>query len=279
MAQDPRDIVSIFPRIRVGGLPVATLNRKETAQLTIEAALSRRALGLPCLFFTTTNGQVVSLCASRPETKELFEAADLISPDGMSIVLASRLFSTQSLPERVATTDAFHDAAVVAQSRDASFFLLGGTDQSNALAAETVRALYPGLNICGRRSGYFQKNEETDVLDQINESQPDVLWVGLGVPAQQEFICKNMKRLTSVGVAKTCGGLFDFLSGKNQRAPEWMQDAGLEWACRMLSEPRRLGWRYLTTNPHAVYVMVRESTEGVPDGIIRRTVNQPAQAI
>ena len=99
----------------------------------------------------------------------------------------------------------------------------------------------------------------TEVLDEINTLAPDILWLGLGVPAEQKFVRDFGDRLTNVGVIKTSGGLFDHLSGKNPRAPRWLQRAGFEWLWRMLVEPRRLFWRYLTTNPRAFYCILRYS--------------------
>lgn len=246
-----------FPRVIVGGLPVAVLDRQSTARLTIAAALFRRGSGRPCAFFTTTNGQVVSLCASQPEVKRLFERADLISADGMSVVFASRLGPGRGLPERVATTDAFHDAARLAQEQGMSFYFFGATEEVNARAVERAREIHPGLKFVGRRNGYFRPEEEGEIVDEINAAAPDVLWVGLGVPRQQHFVLKNLDRLTSVGVAKSCGGLFDFLAGRTRRAPRWMQRAGLEWVFRAWEEPGRLAARYLTTNPHAAYWLLR----------------------
>ena len=85
------------------------------------------------------------------------------------------------------------------------------------------------------------------------------LWVALGVPYEQAFVAEFSPRLTKVGVIKTCGGLFNFLSGSRARAPEWMQNAGLEWAWRIWLEPRRMFWRYLTTNPRALYLLFNQS--------------------
>ena len=191
-----------FPRVIVGGLPVAVLDRKRTARLTVATALSRRGSGRPCAFFTTTNGQVVSLCASRADVKRMFERADLISADGMSVVLASRLGPGPHLPERVATTDAFHDVARLASRAAISFYFLGASEEANRLAVARVRETYPGVKIAGRHHGYFAPAEEPAIVDAINAAAPDVLWVGLGVPSQQRFVLGNLARLTSVGVAK-----------------------------------------------------------------------------
>lgn len=258
-----------FARVAIGGLPVAALDRAATADLTIRAALARRGTNQPCLFFTTVNGQVVSLCASRPDIKTLFYQADLISADGMSVVFASRLGSPVRLPERVATTDAFHDAARLARDADASFFFLGATEDVNVRSVTKARELYPGLRIVGRRNGYFQRHEESQIVDLINKAAPDILWVGLGVPQQQQFVLANRHRLTNVGVAKSCGGLFDFLAGRAKRAPHHMQMMGLEWLYRVWLEPKRLAWRYLTTNPHALYLLLLVPGQDVPHGAIK----------
>lgn len=258
-----------FPRVSIGGLPVAVLDREQTARLTISAALARRGSDRPCLFFTTANGQGISLCASNANVRALFQQADLISADGMSVVFASRLLrGGQTLPERVATTDAFHDAARVAERTGATFYLFGANEEVNSKAVARARQLYPDLKIVGNRHGYFSPEEEPAIVDEINERAPDVLWIGLGVPHQQRFVCNNRRKLTSVGLAKTCGGLFDFLAGKNKRAPAWAQAAGLEWAFRASQEPTRLVWRYVKTNPHAAYFMLFRSGDFADEGFV-----------
>jgi exopolysaccharide biosynthesis WecB/TagA/CpsF family protein len=246
----------------VGGLAVSRLDRRQSARVTIEAALARRGRDGPCLFFTTVNGQVASLCASDLAVRRLYLEADLIHPDGMSVVFASRLLCRPALRERVATTDVFHDIAEVAQERGARFYFLGANEESNRAAVERVASLYPRLEVVGRRNGYFTAAEEDGVVAAIDAAAPDVLWVGMGVPRQQAFIVRHRARLRRVGVAKTCGGLFDFLAGKSRRAPGWMQAGGLEWLHRLLQDPRRLAWRYLTTNPHAFYVLLTRSGAG-----------------
>ncbi len=257
-----------FQRVSIGGLPVAVLDRDQTARLTISAALARRGVERPCLFFTTANGQGISLCASNSNVRSLFQQADLISADGMSVVFASRVLSGPTLPERVATTDAFHDAALVAEKTGATFYLFGADEEVNAKATARARQLYPKLNIVGNRHGYFTPEEEPAIIDDINARAPDVLWIGLGVPHQQRFVCNNRRKLTSVGLAKTCGGLFDFLAGKNKRAPDWAQAAGLEWAFRASQEPTRLAWRYVKTNPHAAYFMLFRSGDFADEGFV-----------
>jgi len=244
------------PVATIGGLPIAVIERARSAELMIDVALARRDTAQRPLIFTSANGQVLSLCASEPRIRDLFLAADLIHADGMPMVLVSRLFHQTPLPERVATTDLFHDAAVIGQRRGARMFFLGAAKSVVDQAVLRARALYPQLDIVGHSCGYMRREgDEERIIETINNARPDILWLGLGVPAEQEFAVRNRDRLHGVGLIKTSGGLFDFLSGKNSRAPAWMQRAGLEWAYRIYLEPRRLAGRYLMTNPHALFLL------------------------
>src|SRR4051794_28505815 len=100
-----------IPVTWLGGLPIAVIDRTRSAEFMINAAIARRGLGGMPLYITSANGQVLSMCANEEETHALFAAADLIHADGAPLVFASRLTPGQTLPERVATTDLFHDVA------------------------------------------------------------------------------------------------------------------------------------------------------------------------
>lgn len=245
------------PTATIGGLPVAVIDRRRSAALMIDVALARRGKARPPLIFTSANGQVLSLCANEPRIRDLFLGTDLIHADGMPMVFASRLFHRTPLPERVATTDVFHDAAKIGQQRGARMFFLGAAKTIVDQAVRSAKSLYPQLDIVGHSCGYLRREgDEERIIETINKAQPDILWLGLGVPREQEFALRNRDRLPNVGLIKTSGGLFDFMSGKNSRAPDWMQNAGLEWVYRIYLEPRRLMGRYLMTNPHAIYLLL-----------------------
>lgn len=245
------------PVVTIGGLPIAVIDRASSAELMVDVALARRGTAQPPLIFTSANGQVLSLCDRDARVRDLFLQSDLIHADGMPLVFVSRLFHKTPLPERVATTDLIHDAAAVAQRRGARFYFLGATKAVVNQAVQRAKALHPQLDIVGYNSGYLRREgDEERVIAEINRAQPDILWLGLGAPAEQDFAVRNRDRLHGVGLIKTSGGLFDFLSGKNSRAPAWMQRAGMEWAYRIYLEPRRLAGRYLMTNPHALFLLL-----------------------
>ncbi|ABD05721.1 glycosyl transferase, WecB/TagA/CpsF family [Rhodopseudomonas palustris HaA2] len=252
-----RDRFSQWKRNIIGGLPIVVADRAETATAMVDEALKRRGLWRYPAYMTSTNGEVTYRCAVDPSEHAMFLQADAIHADGMPHVFVSRFKCDVPLPERVATTDLFHDVAREAGARGATMFMLGADETSNQRAAEWVATNYPEVRLVGRRNGYFADDaEEIAACRQIAELAPDILWISMGVPREQLFIGRHRHRLTTVGVIKTSGGLFDFLSGSKPRAPLWMQRVGLEWLWRMALEPRRLGMRYLRTNPYAMYLLL-----------------------
>jgi exopolysaccharide biosynthesis WecB/TagA/CpsF family protein len=247
------------PVSTVGGLPIAVISRADCARLMVDLAAARRNEGRPALVFTSANGHVLSMCEASGDIRALFLGCDLINADGMPLVFASQWLSDRKLPERVATTDLVYEVAKIAQERGASFYLLGGAAGVAEQAAGQLRLRHPRLKIAGYRHGYFSADEEAEVVAAVNAARPDILWLGFGVPAEQQFALRHREHLRGVGVIKTAGGLFDFLSGKNRRAPQWMQAAGLEWAFRIYLEPRRLLGRYMRTNPHALFLLLTKT--------------------
>src|SRR5487761_2223902 len=246
------------PRITLGGLRLAVLDLEQTANFMVDMVFPKRKVDRP-LYLTSANGEVLARCSTEPMTDRLFRAADLINADGQPLVTVSRLNSSTPLPERVATTDLFHVVARKAEASGLTFYMLGADEDENAAAVANVRRMYPGLRIVGQCHGYLRGDALRAKVDEINGLAPDYLWVALGVPYEQAFVAEFTPRLFNVGVIKTSGGLFNFLSGSRPRAPQWMQEVGLEWAWRIWLEPRRLFWRYLTTNPRALYLLFNKS--------------------
>ncbi|MGH6877701.1 MAG: WecB/TagA/CpsF family glycosyltransferase, partial [Rhizomicrobium sp.] len=175
------------------------------------------------------------------------------------LVLLARLLASPAIPERSPVTDFFHDAAFAASQRGLRFFLLGATEENSAACADIMRARYPGLTIAGRHHGYFRPEEEAAICAEIDAARADVVWVGLGIPLEQAFCVRNRHRIRA-GWLIAAGGCFNYVSGHYGRAPRWMQRTGLEWLYRVWCEPRRLFWRYATTNPHALYLLLTRTS-------------------
>lgn len=247
-----------FPIVRVGGFSTASITRAGLAAVMVRDCLQARQKGnlwTPRVVLSS-NGQGIALAGQDPAFSAVMEQADIIHADGMPVVFGSRL-TRYPLPERIATTDFFNDAAQVAEAHGLRFYILGAKDAQNRSAVEAIRRMYPKVQIVGRRDGYFGADQDDAVCEEIRNSGADVLWVALGKPRQEFWAVQNREKLKGVGWIKTCGGLYAFLAGDAPRAPVWMQKVGLEWLYRALQEPGRLGWRYLATNPYALYRILR----------------------
>lgn len=243
----------------IGGVPVSRFTAAQWCDLMIADWQRKKMKNVAPKVVTTVNGQVISLFSQDSFYRDALLETDHIAADGMSVVFASRLATETPLPERVATTDWFHAAAKMASRHGMRFFLLGATPQMNARAVRRIRKLYPFLRLAGARHGYFDRREIEQVAGEIAATKPDVLWIGTGNP-EQLFLAHRFKVLIpELTWIRTCGGLFDFLSGTRSRAPKAVQMVGMEWAYRMALEPQRLGWRYATTNVTAAVAMARDS--------------------
>lgn len=253
------------PQVLVGHFPTISCTRTELANLMAKECSQAREQGdswLPKLVFSS-NGQGVALAGRSPEFMNVMLQADVVHADGMPVVFASKMTSAP-LPERIPTTDFFHDAARAAEENGLRFFMLGASEEQNDAAVAAIRDRYPELEIAGSHHGYFGADQDEAVCEIIRESKADVVWVALGKPRQEEWCLRNRERLRGVGWLKTCGGLYAFLAGDAPRAPELMQKAGLEWLFRMVHDPKRLVGRYLWTNPYALYRLVRYTRKGRP---------------
>ncbi|MHA6690293.1 WecB/TagA/CpsF family glycosyltransferase [Devosia sp. A449] len=251
----PRRVYPRIDTVSVGGLPVARLDRAATAAMLVSLATNYRRRDRPWIA-TSVNGQVLSEAARRTGLREAMLFADIISCDGQPLVLASASVAGAALPERVATTDLFHDIADLAQHQPASMYFLGASVAENAKAVANIRVAYPHLRIVGAAHGYRDHGGWIRQVREINRLGPDIVWLALGVPREQEFYMRFAHAMPRVGLIKTSGGLFNFLSASANRAPQWMQDKGLEWVYRLGQDPKRLMLRYLTTGPHAALLML-----------------------
>ncbi|WP_242122702.1 WecB/TagA/CpsF family glycosyltransferase [Sphingobium sp. Sx8-8] len=238
----------------VGGVPVSTLSLDALIQkMLIEAPLRRSLDQRPLLIFDC-NGQGLSLNATDPAFQANLAQADLIHADGQIIVAASRWLGGPAIADRSSTTDMFIDSLKPAAEAGVSYYLLGGEEKVNAQCARDIVSTAPGLQVAGRRNGFWKPEEEDAVIDAINAAAPDVLWVGTGKPREQAFCVRNRDRIKA-GWIVSCGGLFNYITGDYPRAPLWMQKSGFEWLHRMATRPRELAWRYITTNPHALWLI------------------------
>ena len=164
--------------------------------------------------------------------------ADLSLPDGHGIIWALKCLGTP-VQERVTGIDFLEQVCRSAASEGIALYLLGSTDSSVSGAARNLEVKYPGLKVAGCRNGYFKKEDIASIVKDINISGARILFVGLGIPMQEEWIYENMENLEHI-CAVGVGGAFDVISGQLRRAPKCYQKFGMEWLFRLFQEP----WRF-----------------------------------
>ena len=132
---------------------------------------------------------------------------------------------------------------------DIGTFFFGATDETLQNLYNVLISTYPGIQIAGMYSPPFrQMTEEEDkaIIDRINETRPDFVWVGLGAPKQEKWMALHQGKIKGLMIGVGAG--FDYHAGNIQRAPEWMQKKNLEWVYRLMQDPKRLFKRYWHTN-------------------------------
>ena len=195
--------------------------------------------------FTNTHITVLRLTDS--EFRRCTESVDHFVPDSMPLTWCVNLAAGKTvMPDRVYGPEFMNRCLRNSPAHVRHYFLGASEDCLADLIKETTR-LNPQLNICGSHHGYFTQEEWPRVLEQINASGPDVIWVGLGTPKQQEFSSWAKDKVRQ-GWLLNVGFAFDVNAGRKSDAPKWMQSVGLTWLYRLASEPKRLGPRYAKFN-------------------------------
>jgi N-acetylglucosaminyldiphosphoundecaprenol N-acetyl-beta-D-mannosaminyltransferase len=232
----------LFERWRA--VPVA-IRRQELLDvpvdpLTMEEALERIEAfiqsGAPHHIFTADASGIMCV-QDDPELRAIVQQADLVTPDGAGVIIASS-FRGARLPERVSGVDLVDRISALAARNGFRLYLFGAGDEVAEAAASVLTSRYPGLQIAGTHHGFFSHEEEDALVAEIAATQPDVLFVALGIPKQEKFIRAHFHTL-GASVMVGVGGSFDVIAGVLHRAPRWMQRAGLEWLYRLAQEPAR----------------------------------------
>lgn len=244
--------------------------------VTFQGALDRLielAKGDKPAYAVTANVDHVVRLHRRPELMHLYGEADLVVADGTPLIWVSRLLRTP-LPERVPGSDLFPALCERAAENDLSVYLFGGDLGTAQRAAETLQTRHPRLRVVGTycpRFGFENDRDEcARIVELIRRTEPDILFVGLGSPKQEQWISSNRtayRAKLSIGV----GISFSFVCGDVVRAPRWMQRAGLEWLHRLCQEPGRLWKRYLVDDLALIPLVLRSLRKRrIPRGKVGR---------
>lgn len=196
----------------------------------------------------------------QPQLRDLAEQAELVVPDGMPIVWASRLQGDE-LPERVTGSSLIWSLSAEATSAGRSLYLLGGAEGIAERAADRLTEEMPDLEISGWNCppfGFERSQEQLEeTVSAVIEAKPDLVFVALGFPKQErlmQLLREHLPQTWFIG----CGGTLTMVAGEVSRAPVWIQKSGFEWVHRLAMEPRRMAKRYLVHDvPYAAGLMAR----------------------
>lgn len=229
------------PRVKLFGMQIDSLTMPQTIE-HIESWI--RAAGA-CRYVVTPNVDHAVMFQHSEPLRRAYADASLVLADGMPVLWASRLLR-RPLPERVPGSDLV-PALFKATRQPLRVYLLGAAPGVAERAALRIAERWPKVQVVGSYSpplGFERdERENAEILARIRMSQPDLLIVGLGAPKQELWLQSHREQIAAP-VALAVGATIDFLAGEKARAPRWMRRVGLEWAHRLLTEPRRLAARY-----------------------------------
>lgn len=246
--------------VSILGVRVDRVSQRQVLESIDRIVEWRRARGdgIHCQQIITVNPEFVMAAQKNELFRRCINQAALVIADGVGIVLAARYLGLPT-PERVTGIDTLPEVAKLCARKGYRLYLLGAAPGVAEIAGERLRQIAPALQIAGTYAGSPAPAEEEEILERIRVSQADVLCVAYGAPAQDLWIQRNLS-LLPVAVAMGVGGAFDFLAGRQVRAPQGMRRLGLEWLYRLYREPWR--WRRMLALPHfAVLVVLKGRTQ------------------
>ena len=224
-------------KVKIRGLSFDNVTMEKALSLAAQALEQNKQISI-----FTPNAEIAQLAEENCDIRDLLNRADILLPDGAGILLAAEIAKTP-LTQKVAGVDFGENILKLAAREGHPVFFLGGKPGIAALAAKRQMEKLPALTVVGTRDGYFEKNgtENDAVLRAINESGAKILFVCFGAPAQENWIDKNKAKLPNVLLLMGLGGSLDVYAGTVKRAPTFFIRARLEWLCRLLQDPKRLG--------------------------------------
>ena len=186
----------------------------------------------------TPNSEIIMAAYKDESFRQVLNRAELLTADGIGVVYASKIVG-KPIGERAAGYDIACEVLKRISTTSYSVYLLGGKPGVAQTAKENLLKTYPNLKIAGLRDGYFKPEEEDGVIEEINKSEADIVFVCLGAPKQELFIQAHMHEMNAY-VFAGLGGSLDVFAGTAKRAPEFFVKFGLEWLYRLIKQPSRI---------------------------------------
>jgi len=223
----------MLERIEVLGVPVDRVNMKQSL-----AWVEHRVAGDKPEPIFSLNSEVVVMAQSNPVLLNLFRDGGLLIPDGIGVIVAAKLLGLGRI-EQVPGCELMPAICERAAEKGYSIFLFGAASDVNKKTQEVLQARFPGIRIAGARDGYVKDAEMPQLIDEINASGAQILFVALGCPRQELWVERYLPQL-DVKVCQVVGGTFDVIAGTVKRAPLVFRKMYLEWFYRLASQPKRI---------------------------------------
>ncbi len=192
--------------------------------------------------------------------RQIVNSCGLINCDGQGVIMGAK-FLGMRIPERVTGIDLFLNLVERSEQKGYKLYFFGATEQVVQKTIRELRSQYPDLKIAGYHNGYYSREQEAEIVQDIKASGADILFVAMSSPQKEIFLNKYIHEM-NVPFVMGVGGSFDIVAGVTFRAPLWMQKAGLEWFHRLLNEPARMWKRYLTSNSIFLWMLIKAKLFG-----------------
>ena len=222
-------------KINILGVNIDNITLDEAGTITKDLVESSNK---SCKVIVAPNTEFIMMAQKDKEFLNILNSAELATPDSVGVMMGGKK-QKRPFKERIPGQAYFRKVLEVGEKEGWTFYFLGGKEDVPRLAKENVEKQFPNVKIVGYHEGYFDKDSEEEVVKQINELEPNVLFVAMGAPLQEKWIKRHKDEL-KVDVAAGQGGTFDYEAGKIKRAPKIFQKLGIEWLWRLIRQPSRI---------------------------------------
>lgn len=211
------------------------------------------------LLINTLNAYCFNIAQKDSTYADALNSSDILLPDGISVVLAVKLLAGRSL-KKIAGEDLFYYEMNRLNASGGKCFFLGSSESTLMKIVDRAKIEFPNVKVQKFSPPFkheFSSEENSLMLESVNQFNPDVLFVGMTAPKQEKWAYLHFNHLEARHIC-CVGAVFDFYAGNIKRAPRWMISSGLEWFYRLVNEPRRMWRRYLIGNSEFVWLVIKE---------------------